>query len=82
MKAREKMLAETSGGSWITVIPLLRNAHFLGEPDTFMKSKFFSIFFHWVPGAVRLLGSGFIPKRVLFLQKKRSKRKLGGALLC
>ena len=58
--------------------PINRNR----EQDTIMKTKFFSIFFHWVPGAVCLLGGGDNPKRVLFLQKKRSKRKLGRALLC
>ncbi|MGF7080805.1 hypothetical protein [Mucilaginibacter sp. UYCu711] len=47
------------------------------EPDTIMKSKFFSIFFHRVPGAIGRLGGGYSSKTRPFLAKEREQAEVG-----
>jgi len=47
------------------------------EQDTIMKSKFFSIFFHWVPGAVYLLGGGYYSQTRPFLAKEKEQAEVG-----
>jgi hypothetical protein len=42
-----------------------------------MKSKFFSIFFHWFPGAIRGLGDGYNCQTRPFLAKEKEQAEVG-----